>query len=110
MKCEGYKTRFTAPYQAVTIEVPYETGMDPYNGLLEAAIALEIVEQKGAWYNFGEKKFQSKNFSEVASDVLIACEAKSDKFLDVSLKANEIVDTTTGESSKKKRANKADAE
>lgn len=107
MKCEGYKTRFTKPYQSVTIEVPYESGMDPFNGLLDAALSLEVVEQKGSWYQFGEKKFQSKNFVEYAPDVLLACEAKTDKFLDVSLREGEKVDTSAGDSSKKKRAAKA---
>ena len=41
MKCEGYKTRFTKPFQSVTIEVPYDSGMDPYNGLLEVAVEVD---------------------------------------------------------------------
>ena len=109
MKCEGYKTRFTRPYQAVTIEVPYETGMDPYNGLLEAAVALGVVEQKGAWYTIigTENKFQAKNFTQYAPDVLMSCEAKTDVFLQVKAHENEVEDTSAGESSKKKRANKS---
>jgi recombination protein RecA len=107
MKCEGYKSRFTAPFQHVTIEVPYETGMDPFNGLLDAALALDVVEQKGSWYQFGENKFQTKTFTDYASDVLLACEAKTNKFLEVSLKEGEQVDVVAGETSKKKRFNKA---
>jgi recombination protein RecA len=106
MKCEGYKTRFTQPFQTVTIEVPYETGMDPFNGLMDAAEALGVLTKKGAWYYFGEKNFQSKDFGSVAVDVLMACEAKSDAFLQVELKEGEKEDLS-GKSSKSKRVAKA---
>ena len=106
MKCEGYKTRFCRPYQSVTIEVPYETGMDPFNGLLEAAVGLGVVEQKGAWYTIGDKKFQSKNFGDVATEVLMACESKADVFLQAKMRDDELLDTSSGDSSKKKRASK----
>jgi len=83
MICEGYKTRFTKPFQKITIEVPYNTGMDPYNGLLQVAVDMEIVEQKGSWYVFGEEKFQSKTFNQFAPDVLVECEAGREKFIEV---------------------------
>jgi recombination protein RecA len=75
MKCEGYKTRFAQPSQSVTIEVPYSTGMDPYNGLLAVAKDLGIVSQAGAWYSYNGEKFQSKNFDKLAPAVLADAEA-----------------------------------
>ena len=110
MKCEGFKTRFTRPFMQVTIEVPYETGMDPYNGLLDAAVELGVVEQKGAWYNVTDtgEKFQSKNFAEFAGIVLLKCEAKADAFLQMKLKDGEVEDLSSGDSSKKKRFIKND--
>jgi len=50
MKCEGFKTRFTQPYQTVSIEVPYDTGMDKYSGLANTAVELGIVQKKGGWH------------------------------------------------------------
>ena len=86
MKVEGYKTRFTKPFQTVTIEIPYDTGMDPYNGLLDVAVAMGIVERKGSWYLFGDVKFQQKGFTkEIAADLLVKCEANTDKFLEAKL-------------------------
>lgn len=35
MKCEAFKTRFSKPFQSVTIEVPYDTGMNFYSGIFE---------------------------------------------------------------------------
>jgi recombination protein RecA len=45
MRCEGVKTRFTLPFQTISIEVPYNTGMDPYNGLLDVAVGLGIIKK-----------------------------------------------------------------
>jgi len=85
MKCLGHKTRFAQPYQSVTIEVPYETGMDPYNGLLAVAKELGIVTQAGSWYAYNEAKFQSKNFGNVAEAVLADCEKSTVDFLEAAM-------------------------
>lgn len=101
MKCEGYKTRFTKPFQTVTIEVPYETGMDPYNGLLDVAEELDVISRSGAWYNFKDEKFQKKSVTpELMNDILIACEAKREQFLEAVLdKDDEIIEAqATGKS------------
>jgi recombination protein RecA len=80
MKCEGYKTRFTAPFSVVTIEVPYESGMNPYSGLLDAAKELGVVESKGAWNQIvGEDdKWYAKNIDQHADKILKLCEQHSD--------------------------------
>lgn len=88
MKCEGYKTRFTKPFQTVTIEVPYETGMDPYNGLLDVAAELGVVT-KGTWCVYKDQKFRSKDFNDYAEDVLVACEALTHKYLEASVGEDE---------------------
>lgn len=85
MKVEGYKTRFTQPYQKVTIEVPYETGMDPYNGLLDVAVDMGLAVKKGSRYALKgqDTTFYAKDFGQFAPDVLVQCEAERAKFLDV---------------------------
>ena len=76
MKCFGFKTRFAKPFESVTIEVPYEAGMDPYNGLLDIAESLGVVSKGGAWYTLKSngEKFQAKNFSKYQEEVLASCE------------------------------------
>ena len=106
MKCEGYKTRFTKPFQTVRIEVPYDAGMDPYNGLLDVAVDMDIVGKSGAWYNYKDNKFYSKNFGPHAEEVLKECEAKREKFLDADIDDSEI--ETDGDSSRAKRKKKFD--
>lgn len=107
MKCEGYKTRFTKPYQTVTIEVPYDTGMDPYNGLLDVAKEMEIVVQKGARYTMAgeDTSWYAKDFGPRAADVLAKCESQREKFLEALVEPEEL-DLSDGPSSKSKRRTK----
>ncbi len=108
MKVEGYKTRFTQPYQTVTIEVPYETGMDPYNGLLDVAKNLNILTQKGAYYYLegNDKGWLLKDGWDVhKAAILTACEARCDKFLDADISDDEI-EHNAGKSRQAKRQEK----
>lgn len=83
MRTEGFKTRFTQPYQSVTIEVPYETGMDRFNGLYDVAKDMDVVEVRGAWKFFGDHKWQASSIPEEHCEaVLKACEAKREQFLE----------------------------
>jgi len=79
MRCEGYKTRFTKPFQKVEIEVPYETGMDPLSGLLDIAVTAGIVKQGGAWYTIKstDQKFQRKNLREYVETILSELEVSN---------------------------------
>lgn len=108
LKVEGYKTRFTRPFQTVTIEVPYETGMDPYNGLLDVAIELGIVTQSGSMYTFNGESYKGKdNFPvERLPDVLVKCEAERQKFLEAVLDENVVEEIEKQESAKSKREKK----
>lgn len=83
MKAEGYKTRFTKPFQTVVIEVPYETGMDSFSGLLETGIELNLVEKHGSRYTLkGEKdSWYSKDIASVAESILLKGEAQTNAFL-----------------------------
>lgn len=111
MKCEGYKTRFTKPFQTVTIEVPYDTGMDPYNGLLDVAKDMDIITQKGSRYSLtgDDQSWYSKDFNKYAADVLAKCEAQREKFLEVLIDDTDL-DTSSGPSSKSKRKGKVKSE
>lgn len=106
LKAEGYKTRFTKPYQNVTIEVPYDTGMDPYNGIFDVAKELGIVKQSGAWYTFGEHKFQKKDAEEHLANILVECEKNTQQYLDARLEASDL-DLSEGASSRERRAAKS---
>lgn len=79
----GLKTRFTKPFQQSTIEVPYESGMDPYTGTLDVAVSLGIVSKAGSWYTFGTEKFQAKNYDKFQEKILQELIRKEDEIIDI---------------------------
>lgn len=74
MKAEITKTRFTAPNQTCELTVPYDRGMDFYDGILEILEEEGVVKKNGAWYSYekdGEThKFQQNTFEEHADNVM----------------------------------------
>lgn len=45
--CKVMKTRYSKPFESVQIKIPYESGMDPYSGLLDLFEAKGIVNKTG---------------------------------------------------------------
>ena len=41
------KTRYAKPFESVQVEIPYETGMSPYSGLVEFLEAKEVLKKSG---------------------------------------------------------------
>lgn len=70
LKVFGWKNRFSKPYQQCEVKVPYDTGLDPYSGLLDYAKAVGLVEVNGAWSTFGDKKFQASTWDSVKDEIL----------------------------------------
>ena len=97
MKAEGFKTRFTKPFQTVVIEIPYDTGMSPYSGLVEAAVAMGIVEKKGSRYQLigAEQTWYAKDVEKYAESILLAGEAKTGTFVNVTTDIEEDDDVET---------------
>ena len=47
--CKVMKTRYAKPFEGVQVKIPYETGMDPYSGLID------LFEKKGLLYKSGNR-------------------------------------------------------
>jgi len=45
--CKVMKTRYAKPFESVQVEIPYETGMSPYSGLVEFFEAKGILKKTG---------------------------------------------------------------
>jgi RecA/RadA recombinase len=45
--CKVMKTRYSKPFEAVQVKIPYETGMDPYSGLLDLFEAKGMLTKQG---------------------------------------------------------------
>ena len=45
--CKIMKTRYAKPFESLQIKIPYDTGMDPYSGLLDLFEKWGIITQQG---------------------------------------------------------------
>jgi RecA/RadA recombinase len=79
--CKVMKTRYAKPFEGVQVKIPYETGMNPYSGLLELFEAKGVIEKSGNRLKYvtsdGEeileyrKKWIGENLDKVMSDYLL---------------------------------------
>jgi len=79
--CKVMKTRYAKPFEGVQVKIPYETGMNPYSGLLELFEAKDIIKKSGNRLAYttldGEeildyrKKWIGENLDKVMSDFLV---------------------------------------
>ena len=45
--CKVMKTRYAKPFEGVQVKIPYETGMDPYSGLVDLFEKQGLLKQQG---------------------------------------------------------------
>ena len=75
------KTRYAKPFEGVQVKIPYETGMNPYSGLVELFEAKGVIEKSGNRLKYvtseGEelldyrKKWTGELLDKVMSDYLV---------------------------------------
>ena len=76
--CKVMKTRYSKPFEGVQVKIPYETGMDPYSGLIDMFEAEGILVKEGNRLAYtspvtGEiiKEFR-KNFTNEQLDIIMS--------------------------------------
>ena len=60
--CKVMKTRYAKPFEGVQVKIPYETGMDPYSGLVD------FFEAKGILVKSGNKLAYTTASGEIMSE------------------------------------------
>jgi RecA/RadA recombinase len=60
--CKVMKTRYAKPFEGVQVKIPYETGMDPYSGLVD------FFESKGVLVKSGNKLAYTTSSGEIMSE------------------------------------------
>lgn len=45
--CKIMKTRYAKPFESVQVKIPYETGMNPYSGLVDLFEAKSMIKKEG---------------------------------------------------------------
>jgi recombination protein RecA len=84
------KTRFCKPFQKCAVTVPYDTGIDKYSGVLEAAEGLDILSKSGAWYNYEGTKFQKGTVDEELMETIFQHLVKLDEDENTVLDYNDL--------------------
>ena len=60
--CKVMKTRYAKPFEGVQVKIPYETGMNPYSGLVDLAEKNNLLVKDGNRLRFGEGDNEIKMF------------------------------------------------
>lgn len=50
--CKIMKTRYAKPFEDIQIQIPYETGMNPYSGFFDLIEQRELVKKEGNRYTY----------------------------------------------------------
>ena len=74
--CKVMKTRYSKPFESVQVEIPYETGMSPYSGLVEFFEAKGLLIKQGNRLKYvtkaGEEMIEfRKNWSDEKLDIVM---------------------------------------
>ena len=54
--CKIMKTRYAKPFESVQVKIPYETGMNPYSGLVDLCEAKGILKKSGNRLEYIDKE------------------------------------------------------
>ena len=75
--CKIMKTRYAKPFETLQVKIPYDTGMNPYSGLVELFEKAELLKQEGnrlKWIDpeTGEEfKFYRKEWKDDKLDMIM---------------------------------------
>lgn len=72
--CKIMKTRYAKPFEDIEIQIPYETGMNPYSGMFDLLEKRELIKKEGNRYCYtdlnGEvHKYYRKEWSKNANGI-----------------------------------------
>ena len=74
--CKVMKTRYAKPFEGVQVKIPYETGMNPYSGLVD------LAEKKGLLKKDGNRLMFITSEGEIIKYFRKGWEANEDSCLD----------------------------
>jgi RecA/RadA recombinase len=50
--CKVMKSRYAKPFESVKVNIPYDSGMDPYSGMFDMLMGMGILEKQGNRYKY----------------------------------------------------------
>ena len=100
--CKIMKTRYAKPFESVQVKIPYETGMDPYSGLVDLFEAKGILKKDGNRLKYtdlnGEVHLDyRKQWTGEKIDMIMSDIANKPEIADAVEATTEVLETTIGE-------------
>ena len=92
--CKVMKTRYAKPFEGVQVKIPYETGMNPYSGLVDLFEKQGLLVKDGnrLKYKGEEHKEYRKNWDGKMLDMIMS-DSLIEKTSEVNIKVEEPVET-----------------
>ena len=96
--CKVMKTRYAKPFEGVQVEIPYETGMNPYSGMFDLLEGKGLLEKQGNRYKYidsnGEEtlEYRKKWTGELLEMVMADLPAKEEQMVNIANATEEVVD------------------
>jgi hypothetical protein len=100
--CKIMKTRYSKPFESVQVKIPYETGMDPYSGLVDLFEAKGILKKDGNRLKYtdlnGEVHLDyRKQWTGEKIDMIMSDITNKPEIADAVEATTEVLETTIGE-------------
>jgi RecA/RadA recombinase len=106
--CKVMKTRYAKPFEGVQVKIPYETGMNPYSGLIELFEKKDLLTKQGnrlkyidlngeehldyrkAWMNGDKLDMVMSEYNEKMTPVV-----NTEELIDENVTDNELIEENT---------------
>ena len=63
-KCKIMKTRYSKPFETVELEIPYETGLNPFSGMFEYILSKDVITRTGNKYIYVDNQGNEHKYFE----------------------------------------------
>lgn len=112
--CKVMKTRYSKPFESIKIDIPWETGMNPYSGLFDLFEKSGSLVKEGNKYRYTSKatgevfKFFRKEWNQPENMEIIMREFSQDDLMAVDPNADEPTPDTAIDAISEETENKDD--
>jgi len=96
--CKVMKTRYAKPFEGVQVEIPYETGMNPYSGMFDLLEGKGLLEKVGNRYKYIDSngietlEYRKKWTGELLEMVMADLPLKEAQLVNIANANEEVVD------------------
>ncbi len=106
-KVKVVKSKVAPPFKEVEFDILYNEGISKAGDLIDMAVEFELIKKSGAWFTFGEDRFQGREQLRLAlnenTNLLKKLESDVKKKLGMELSDSQVVSDIVEETKAKKK-------